>query len=335
MDPKQLPPVNERISVTFLLKDCFELTDIIRQAHDNPLMEVLNLLVKDIDNNSADFLRYLIANRNRESSTGEGYKLIINKEEFSNIAIEHFKSNEFSKNPDYARIANWKNNTVNEYNHLIRHNILPYFSNSLASELEIVDINDVFIGYKTLQDEYNSTTIINSEDYLVKSIKPETHYNFKCLNVELTTRAKRVPVEILIVDHSDSNFVMYQEKIKSLYFKALYSPQSARKNNWKNYFEFKNKYLILKSFDVLQNGQVKTTIAKDIDYAFALTTHKLQGSTINRMFVDLYDMLYFTNGSPVLSFAGNPYATETRNKLIYTAISRASEFAYIYFPLSK
>ena len=77
MDPKQLPPVNERISVTFLLKDCFELTDIIRQAHDNPLMEVLNLLVKDIDNNSADFLRYLIANRNRESSTGTRFARVV------------------------------------------------------------------------------------------------------------------------------------------------------------------------------------------------------------------------------------------------------------------
>ena len=44
-------------------------------------------------------------------------------------------------------------------------------------------------------------------------------------------------------------------------------------------------------------------------------------------------MMYYTNKQPVLSNQNQPYATETRNKLVYTALSRTSEFAYIYFPI--
>lgn len=336
-DQNQLPPVKERLSPTFLLKDNYELTEIVRQAHDNPLMPILDLLVDDIKNNSANFLYYLIKNRENINSNKEGYKFVTNITEFHNLAFNHFKSDDFSKNTDYCRMSGWKNDTVKLHNDYIRHQLIPYFTNSdnsVNSKIDIVDINDIFTGYKTLMDEYNNATLINSEDYIVKSVKPSTNYNFKCFDIDLVTRVKRNPISIKIVDYTDQSFVTYYEKIKTLYFKALYAPANNRSTAWKTFFEFKNTYLTLVSFDIKYNGETKTTITKDIDYGFALTTHKLQGSTVENMFINLHDILYYSNGRPVLNSENNPYAVELRNKLVYTAISRTSKNAYIYFPLT-
>lgn len=332
-DSKQLPPINERLSPTFLIKNKYELTEIMRQAKDNPLINVLDLLDKDVINNSAEFLRYLQKNRKGINAKGEGFKIITNKTEFIELAIDKFKSEEFSKNTDFVRIANWKNATVDTYNHVIRHKLLPYFSNSHNSEIEIIDINDILIGYKTITDENMATTIVNSEDYIVKSIIPETNLGFKIFNVELLTHSKKTPIDIKLVDHLDSNYIIFQEKVKSLYFRALYA-NGDRAKKWKEYFEFKNLYLTLSPFPIMQGAVEKTTVTKELDYGFSLTTHKLQGATINHMFIDLYDMLYYTNGRPVLNYPANPNAVETRNKLINTAFSRTSDFAYIYFPFT-
>ena len=58
-----------------------------------------------------------------------------------------------------------------------------------------------------------------------------------------------------------------------------------------------------------------------------------QGSTIEHTFIDLNDMLYYKNGRMVEDNYYDKTATEIRNKLIYTAVSRTSKFAHIYLNL--
>jgi ATP-dependent exoDNAse (exonuclease V) alpha subunit len=54
----------------------------------------------------------------------------------------------------------------------------------------------------------------------------------------------------------------------------------------------------------------------DVNYAYAITCHKSQGSTYKNVYVDLADI------------SGNDNVVE-RNRIIYTAITRASEKAVI------
>ena len=84
------------------------------------------------------------------------------------------------------------------------------------------------------------------------------------------------------------------------------------------------------TFPIKQGDDIKAYVSKDIDYAFSLTTHKLQGSTIENVFIDLNDMLFYKNGRLVQDSVYDKTATEIRNKLIYTALSRTSKFAHIY-----
>ena len=68
-------------------------------------------------------------------------------------------------------------------------------------------------------------------------------------------------------------------------------------------------------------------LTRELDYGYSLTVHKLQGSTFKNIFVDGNDIC-----NPISKW-GRPYPTEInlRNRLLYVAISRATNIAYIKF----
>lgn len=331
----QLPPVNKNsnstnISSTFTHKNSYELTEIVRQDSDNPLIKLLEIVVNDIRTEDSKFITYLLKNPIQINSNGEGYKVYTNQHEFLNQAIETFKKEEFAKDPDFARVAAWKNDTVMGYNIAIRNQLIPYFSGP-DSEKELIDVNDLLIGYTTITDEFNDIVLTNSEDYVIKSITPRiADHGFKLYVARIAPRHGGREVDINIVDYRDKSFLVYYDRIKQKYFQALYAKAYERSSKWKSYFDYKNMFLSLITFPIKEGDIEKTWVSKDIDYAFALTVHKLQGSTIKNVFVDLNDMLFYKNGSAVMNATYNPKAIEIRNKLIYTAFSRTSEICNIY-----
>ena len=56
---------------------------------------------------------------------------------------------------------------------------------------------------------------------------------------------------------------------------------------------------------------------RDIDYGFAISSHKSQGSTYNTVFVDVNDMIYDKNGKPYTN-------RDELLRRLYVACSRAS-----------
>lgn len=345
-DAMQLPPVSRNNndvteSPTFKLKNYFELDEIVRQDADNPLTPLLETIVDDIKNKSTNFVTFLKRYPELNNSNGHGYKIYDNKNEFLDIAVATFKEEKFSDDPDYARIAAWKNQTVLNYNIATRNQLIPFFVMGGAAsnpdqpiDIELIDINDLLIGYKTITDEFNDVVITNSEDYIIKNVIGRmADAGFKSYAVKIAPRHGGREVEVSIVDYRDKSFLVYYEKIKKLYFSALYSHGSNRSQKWREYFRYKDMFLSTITFPIKQGDDIKAYVSKDIDYAFSLTTHKLQGSTIENTFIDLNDMLYYTSGKMVESSGWDKNATEIRNKLIYTAISRTSKFAHIYLKL--
>lgn len=333
-DPMQLPPVSKdsaglTLSPTFNVRNKFELKEIIRQDSDNPIIELLEIVVNDIVNNTSNFVTYLIQNPIQVNSKGEGYKVFNNNTEFIEKANNCFVSNDFSDDPDYARIASWKNDTVIGYNTLIRASTSSFFNGGTPTD-ELIDRNDLLIGYKTIMDEFNETTIVNSEDYVINGIiKRVTEGGFKAYSVKLTPRHGGKTVDVSIVDFRDKSFLIFYNELKRLYFNAKYA-NTDRSTKWKNYFRYKDSHLLTYTFPIKQGDDIKAYIPKDIDYAFSLTVHKLQGTTIKNTFVDLNDMLFYKKGTAVMDSGFAPKATEMRNKLIYTALSRTSKFCNIY-----
>lgn len=333
-DILQVPPISKEndnnVSPTFNTPDLITLTEVVRQGADNPMLDLLEVLANDAS--TGKFTSYSFLKDNLENvKNGKGYKVIKNKEEFKEIALECFKSDTFSNNPDYARIAAWKNDTVLSHNIGIRNSISPLF-NGRNGIIELIDKNDLLIGYKTIVSKDNDLLLINSEDYILADVTSrECDYKFKVYSCQLKTRFSNKVSFMNIVDYRDKSFLIYYEHLKKLYYNAYYA-NSNKGAAWKKFYEFKDNYLSLITFPIKDGEKIKTTVSKDIDYGFALTIHKLQGSTINTILVDVEDLLFYSNGGFIKNSSYNKNAELMRNKLLYTAVSRASDMAYIYLP---
>ena len=64
-----------------------------------------------------------------------------------------------------------------------------------------------------------------------------------------------------------------------------------------------------------------------------MTTYKIQGATINNMFINLPNMIYYNGNpaTPIKATARNPHAIEFMNKQLYTALSRTKDRAFILY----
>jgi exodeoxyribonuclease-5 len=328
-DKLQLPPVGERSSKVFEVPNIVELTDIVRQKNDNPLLDLLLLLRSDIVHQTSTFINYIQKNKEHFNTNGEGYK-VVKEAEFTQLLLEQFNDERLTKNIDLVRFTSWTNATVRKFNKIIRNGIL-------TDAEHIVSHDDIFTGYTTIVDDYYKPIIINSDDYIVDGIEQRTSdYKFELFLVNLRS-ISGYSSTVQIVDHTHKSWINYYNILNNLHFNAFYANASERGKKFRKYYEFKNRYLTMLDIPLKDKGNVKPrgTVPKDIDYAYALTTHKSQGSTYENVYVDLNDTIYGNtkDGNKYLIYNTdrNPYAIEFRNKLLYVALSRASKKAIILY----
>lgn len=312
-DSLQLPPVNEVISPTFAaVENKVVLTDIVRQEKGNPLLELFILLRYDIKNKTNKFLEYIITNRSNIKGD-VGYE-ILPLIEFKKTILDIFKSDDFITNIDYFRLTTYTNNAISYWNTFIRDNFI-------GKNVDIININDLFTSYNTIVDEFRNPIILNSEDYIIEDIRPYvSDEGIKTFAVNLKSMYdSRITSPFLIVDHTDESFNKYLNILNLLHNRAI----SGVKSGWYVYYKFKNKYLTLKSFTLPDSKKI---VKKDVDYGYALTTHKLQGSTFDNIAIDLKNIVYYNTANGM-----RQVEQDIRNKLIYVALSRAKHKAIIRY----
>jgi len=323
-DPYQIPPVNEKISKTFLHPNKIELTEIVRQEEGNPLLELFKFIRYDIRNNSSTLLNHLHTNKYSVNDKGEGYE-VLNNDGFTSHVKDYFGSKNFENDVSYCRYTAFTNDSINVWNQFIRHAIIPDTS-------KLLSIDDLLTGYITIVNEFNEISVINSEDYIVGKIDHRigdhgfATFKVKLLKLNKTTRDNETSVSI--VDHKHETFKNFYKILNKLHYNAVYSTAENRGKAWSQmYYPFKNNNLVLRSFKLLDyDKSERGSVPKDLDYGYGLTIHKLQGSTIENIFVNLLDLCY-SNGDRRYPRKD----IDIRNKLIYTALSRASKKAIILF----
>ena len=133
------------------------------------------------------------------------------------------------------------------------------------------------MSYVTIVDEFNDIIINNSEDYIIRDILNFTDpdYGFKGFMVKFQAiHGGAITNPLFIINHTDqSTFITYCQELKYLIDDAKAASKEMAASKWKKYFAFKRKYLILTDVrDSLGNIVFK----RDIDYGFALTSHKSQ-----------------------------------------------------------
>ena len=322
-DSYQLPPVNEYKSMAFEGIRKYELTEIVRQEEDNPILSLLNILRDDIKNNKNNFLAYLINNRNRfDADNIKGYA-VMNNDDFCKEMLTYFSDEQITKNVDFVKIIAYTNRAVGNWNKFIRKNII------VSANKSIITKDDLFISYITLVDEFMSIIIQNSEEYIVKDIVDYVHpkYGLKGFMVKFQAiHGGQVTSPFFVIDHTDRETLLsYVAITDRLIEDAKNASRFTRATKWKEYYKFKESSLLLCN---IADSKGQITYSRDIDYGFALSAHKSQGSTFDTVFVDLDDIVYDKYGRPYTNI------NEVRRRL-YVACSRCKNKLYLKWSAIK
>lgn len=211
-DPKQLNPVNEEQSRAFDIDTGYELTEIVRQAEDNPILDATKRLrrMADFDFNK---LRYT------QSPTAETGLFRLRRSEVPELIEESFLSQNFKEDNDYIRILCWTNAKVNKLNKQI-HTLIygdtdtPYV------------VGERIIAREPIADG----VVKNSEECEVLSIKSTMLVGFACWHLVLRTEHK-VEVECYVL----------KEEVEGDYKARL--DELAGNKDWQSFYEIAETFV--------------------------------------------------------------------------------------------
>lgn len=289
-DLKQLQPVKaNKLSKVSLIENNFELTTNHRQ-NDETLIKI----TEDSRNNIIeDFSKY-------ESDN----VILFNKaSEMAVNASENFKMQAALEFQKFCKVLTYTNKRVEAFNSHIHASI---------SNKEEYCYNELLTGYSGYSD-----IIKNSEDFIVKDSKKITK---NLSSIKLNVTGYELKIKSLLTDNEHEIFILERntpqnikdiisKELDDLRIKAIQSPTtSQQKFYWKAYYDLEGSFCI--PFDLVHQG--RTIKQKTLDYGYAITLHKSQGST--------YDLVYYDNNS--IQFC---YNLEEKRQLQHVALSRVSE----------
>ena len=321
-DDSQLAPVGEKYSSAFRNIKSYSLKQIVRQGDDNPVSYLLELLRYDINHKTYKFLNHI--QRFKEQFNADytkGYQ-VCDANTFNQTVYNNFNDEELTRNVDYAKVISYTNLNVSSWNKFIRNSIIA------DSDKSILTKNDLIISYVTIVNEFNDCVIKNSEEYIINDIQnfTDSRYDKNGLKGFLVKfqaiHGGDITTPLFVIDHTDSYTVQRYVQINNSMIEAAKTARAnIRNEKWKSYFAFK-EYCLLMVNILSPDGKIITS--RSLDYGFALTSHKSQGSTFDTALVDVNDIVF--------DKYGQPYAdAEEVNRRLYVACSRCKNKLYLKF----
>lgn len=294
----QLPPVKEKISQVFTGRNKVVLDEIVRQTNENPNQQLIEVARNDVRDRTDKFISFIKNNEDRVNERGEGF-YIQNPDDYYRDLLKQYTNDDYLFNTELVKVVCWRNETTKRVNTYIRKKII--------NSTEIVAKGDILMGYSTISIElprapYFRNVIENSTDYVVSDvllqIKNFNHISLK--GYRTYTTGSDDPIFIL---HRDS-YPDFREEIK----RRLQIAKTGF-GQWKQYYSFKNQITLMEPF---YDAKGDILVDKDIDYGYAITVHKSQGSTYENVGININDIML--NENP-----------DERRSLIYVAVSRTSK----------
>lgn len=288
-DPAQIPPVNENVSVVFTDIDGSELRTIVR-TEDTNILKCCSYLRDNLFTANLDFSPF---------DNGKSFKILPYSEIVEVIKQLHFDNIHFKYVAFHDKVV-----------HSVNKRIRDLVTNNAEEPIVPGDILTAYIGGVAVRDGKSHSGYINSLDVRVNQVSPlgavgPSHvslpgYSLHCSALGDLKSSIRGDIPMDVVSKSgQAKFLKHYSNLVSI---AKASTGSTRARLWENALSFRSSYLLL---------QDAPRYKRTIDYGYALTSHKCQGTTVETVIVDLPNF----NSCQDIWF---------RNRMLYTSIGRAS-----------
>lgn len=306
-DEAQLPPVNFASSVVFsCVPNIFRLTKVMRVAEDNPIIDLVTP-IRDPRNmlRPEDCFEHV----DRVNERGEGVRFYTAKKPFFENLFADFMSEEYKDNKNFCRLLAYTNNAVDKSNSFIRRHI---FGNEVeeytpGDDLIVTEGYSIpLVGDKSLQVYANGERleVIEAEKYT------EQETNIVCWSLLVdnylapSNKRELRHVKVVAAEGLPTYIALKRQligKAKTLCAEIdpiTGHPVHNRHEVWQEYYDFINSFCY-------------------VNYSYAMTIHKAQGSTIDNVYVVEKDINICD------------WDILQRNKLKYTAFTRAAKNLHI------
>lgn len=280
-DVKQLPPVNTKEAYLFakandLKIQQMNLTQIVRQVAGNPIVKMTKMVADNINEK-------MLIRVSQDVVNGDGV-ITRGKDKLQNIIQYWFSQPDAASNPDFVKILAWTNKTVNECNVMARNILLGNPANPFISGDRIIANEQIMIDGKVVADNSDEFNVVNCK--IVKKKKAVPFIN-KIITIEFyKIKTNELSEDLYVITKNSKDlYEKYLEDVKQ------YCIRQHNQKDWMYYYSMKNW-------------------TANINYSYATTVHKSQGSTYENVIVIMDD----------IDKNRNIYEL---NKLCYTAYTRA------------
>lgn len=236
-------------------------------------------------------------------------------------------SEEFNADPLHFRVLTATNAAVSAYNSKIRSLRYGKFAKPFVK-------GDIIMGYSNkLRKPDGSYKLVNSGDYVIQNIT-DTTVKFKTDKGDIEFKAFKLSIrptgstimddfQITVIDKNEPDsklfeIVEYKDRLWRMAKEAKQNKQISKYRDLVQMaFNIDNELNITKN---LEDNQGRLKIRKAIDYGYAQTVWKSQGSTYSKVLILSNEIDTFGYGKDVM---------QLRNELGYVAVSRAKNFVII------
>lgn len=313
-DRLQLKPVkNKNNQESLVFRDpsrTSELLTVMRQDKESPLLETLDIMRDFIDSD----INALPNPATKLTAQGEGIEFIFEPTGFLDRLKAEFQSPEFDRDKDGIKVLAYRNDTVAQYNETIR-GMLGYSGPPAVGEI-LMAYDNVSMGTS------NDLKIVNSNTYEVFHVGTLTtrHINGVPINGRMVTvkdannfGASSHSIFLMSPDENEED--MKARLAESIHMLTTAIRASGNRRRWATEF-----YPLMASFSTMEEMKHGPYFVKGktVDFGYAHTVHKSQGSTYRKVFVDGHDI------------DSVDIPQNDKNRLKYVALSRPTSNAVMF-----
>lgn len=318
-DSAQLRPVkSDHISKVFTSDGVPQITlTKVERTGDNPILKEATRI------RQGEGLSY----QTDINDKGQGVLYTSNDTVINENLKQIISSEEFNADPLHFRVITATNAAAATYNSKIRSLRYGKFAKPFVK-------GDILMGYSNkLRKPDGSYRLINSMDYIVQNVRDTTvkfrtdkgTIEFKAFNLSIRPVGGTImnDFQLTVIDKNEPDskifeIVEYKDRLFKMAKEAKQNGQISRSRDLNQMaYSVDNELNITKN---LKDNKGRLKIRKAIDYGYAQTVWKSQGSTYSKVLILSNEIDTFGYGKD---------AMQLRNELRYVAVSRAKNFVII------